>query len=838
MTMTFRDLAPRGLGPAMIAALEADFGASEPALTPLQQAVLEQTAALPQAGSRPEDLLLHAPTGSGKTLVAELAALGAIARARSVLYLVPTRALAEQKAREFTRRYAPCGIRVAVTTRERREDDGAILRGEIHWIVAVYEKALAFIARRPSLFSSLGLIAADEVQLLADRERGGAIDLFLTRWSLAKTRPQLLAFSAVLGDPEGLADWLGVRLFSFHQRPVPLREGVLNLDSGDFFWRDAESGAEGTEEDLIPPRADMKVTSDAEATLEALVEVALKAGPLLAFCSSRPEALRLAQNAASANAFPPAEGALAELAGLPGGWARDRFQTLLESGVAFHTSDLEAPYRDLVERAFQAGEIPFLAATPTLSEGVNLRAATVVSSATMPTTDPLTGSTVLAPIARARLTNQGGRAGRLGKGAPPFGRSILLARDDLQATSLWRGVILSQPEPERSPLADLPFVNALAELMFERTALSFADAYGFLRGTFGGRARVPGNLDAQLREDLEGGLRLGFWRLDRQGGPYRLTALGEALALTGICPQTATRWAGWLERANRPSTPVACLFLISLAEEWGNGPPRVEAAERRADVWPTSLRERLHQADGLSRALGELFEAEGGAPFVHHRAARRALILDDLLTGEDPADIERLHALPMGRLFGTASHGAWLASAAVEFTAAVQGPVALSDQFCDLAHRLEAIAFRRPAPQAATSRGAAPGAVAAPDPASRHPAPRPQVRLEFPPGQAGTFLFDGVRYELTPIPYALLLALARRAGEVVRYIDLMVDVWGNVIVEQQQMNYHRRVIGERTGNRELVNLIKTRSRWGMILELSPSQVSVPPEEAADATAAS
>jgi helicase len=103
-----------------------ETGVSE--LLPLQQKALTDYAFL-QGRSRPNNLLVLAPTSSGKTFVAELAALRHLEARRRVIYLVPTKALAEEKVRLFRERYAPLNYRIAVATRERPENRPPCRRG-------------------------------------------------------------------------------------------------------------------------------------------------------------------------------------------------------------------------------------------------------------------------------------------------------------------------------------------------------------------------------------------------------------------------------------------------------------------------------------------------------------------------------------------------------------------------------------------------------------------------------------------------------------------------------------------------------------------------------------
>src|SRR5271157_3608964 len=82
-------------------------------LMPVQQAAIEQGLFYRQS------FLVCAPSGSGKTLVGELAVMSAILdRLGKAAYLVPYRALAAQKCREFAKYYSPYGVKVVLAMGE------------------------------------------------------------------------------------------------------------------------------------------------------------------------------------------------------------------------------------------------------------------------------------------------------------------------------------------------------------------------------------------------------------------------------------------------------------------------------------------------------------------------------------------------------------------------------------------------------------------------------------------------------------------------------------------------------------------------------------------------
>ncbi|MBX3727768.1 MAG: DEAD/DEAH box helicase [Candidatus Sumerlaeia bacterium] len=808
----FADLAALGLPVPVLDRLAACVG---PTLLPLQQQALEQTGLV----SRHESLLVAAPTASGKTLLAELAALACLNRLGLVLYLVPTRALAEEKAAEFAARYGPLGIRVACSTRDRRADDAAILSGAVHLTVAVYEKALALLGTRPGLLARFGLLVADEVQLLGDGERGGAVDLFLTRWRRASRRPQLLALSAVLGNAEELAEWLGVGLLRAESRPVPLREGVLDLTTGRFRWRETRTGERGEEALLDEP-----ATGGEEGSLAAVADLARRLGPTILFCATRREALRAAFALAESAPFPPAEVALEALRSLEHDLSRERLEAVLTAGVGLHTADIPGSQRAVVERAFTDGELGVLVATPTLEQGVNLCAAAVVQTPLMVASWRGGLESALVPLSRARFVNQGGRAGRRGEA---LGRTMVFAEGPLAVERCWRAFVAAPLEPVQSPLGTTSLVGAVAGLLTAREAESAEELRAVLTATLGARRLDAATLEQRLSHDLADGERAGLWRAE-PGGRLALTGLGEVLARTAVEPATLAQWGPLLEGLEIAACRTARVFLVMLAEEWDRFPLGVEGAERRRNHWPTGLRQRLSATDPLAARLRVRLQEAGGLPFACHRAARRALVLDDWLAGEPLAELELTHGLPSGQMARLASEAAWLATAAAELAGAVgagadvvEGFEQLAGELATLTRPLEAPRSRPPAPMPAPAPLEATLAPDSPEPAP----PLAGVTLCFPADDPGVVRFRGEAIPLPPIPYDLLRLLAAQAGRVVSYERIHAAIWPDAQVEQQMIPYHRGRIEKSLGV-GIGDLIETRFKRGLRLRLDPSEVDL------------
>ena len=120
------------------------------------------------------NLLIQAPTSSGKTFIGEMAAIRTALRRKKVVYLVPLKALAEEKFDDFHRKYAAYGLEVIISTRDRREFDRQLECGNFSIAVVVYEKLAQLLVRRPERIEEIELIIADELELLSDPDRGRA----------------------------------------------------------------------------------------------------------------------------------------------------------------------------------------------------------------------------------------------------------------------------------------------------------------------------------------------------------------------------------------------------------------------------------------------------------------------------------------------------------------------------------------------------------------------------------------------------------------------------------------------------------------------------------------
>ncbi len=374
------------------------------------------------------DVVVIAPSGSGKTWIAERAISRALANGQTVCYTTPLKALSNQKFRRFRTLFGYHSV--GLLTGERRENTRAPV------VVATTE------ILRNQLYghgSFPDLIILDEAHYLADPERGSAWEEVI---ALAPPTSVLLLLSATISNAEVVANWMAsVRprppeLVTAEVRPVPLRYGLLH-----------EHGAVlpvGLAPYLLPhaPFQPLQVSRLLRLfhTLRGQ-----KLLPAIVFWPTR-------------RACDEAAAAFREL-DLPG--ARERAvaydqlareypllrthplrHTLISAGVAPHHAGHLLAWRIVVEEFLRDGLLSIVFATTTLAAGLDVPVRTVVlPSLTVWDTD---GPRAMRALEFHQMV---GRAGRRGKDRVGF---VLFLPEDQETLTTARTLMTSASEPLHS----------------------------------------------------------------------------------------------------------------------------------------------------------------------------------------------------------------------------------------------------------------------------------------------------------------------------------------------------------------------------------------------------
>jgi replicative superfamily II helicase len=541
VTSDIHSLEPYGFPAPVLAA----WAGSIPSLNQLQIDAINQYRLLEGC-----HLVVSAPTSSGKTLVGELAALRGVMERKRAFFLLPLRALVNDKHRQFTRTYQGFGIKVIRATGEVADDIPDLMRGHYDICLLTYEKFAALALGAPHLLEQVGTIVIDEVQMIADPSRGANLEFLLTLLRMRRQKgiePQLIALSAVIGDTNGLERWLGGRLLQRLERPVPLDEGILLAD-GRFRYLD-DKGAEQMVGPVITP--EYRKGSSQDWVVPLVRKLVREGKQVIVFRETRGAARGCANYLAEALGLPAAQTALDALPRADLSLASTVLRETLRRGVAFHTSDLDRDERLLIEEQFRAPGSPIrvIAATTTLAMGVNTPAEAVVVVGLMHPDD--------VPYTVAEYKNIVGRAGRLG--FVERGTSYLLATDHLQVHNSWNRYVKGVPEDLRSRFVSEdtdPRTLILRVLAAARNATAKGvpsdDIIGFLEGSFGvfqKRQAVENWMwpRQQLAAVLDELRRHGLVEA-ADGNCYHLTELGRFAGQAGVQVESIIR----LVQALRP----------------------------------------------------------------------------------------------------------------------------------------------------------------------------------------------------------------------------------------------------------------------------------------------
>ncbi len=316
------------------------------------------------------DVVVHAPTGAGKTLIFEL--WSNLGRPRGqAIYTVPTRALANDKLAEWRAR----GWNVGIATGDLAENLSAPV------LVATLE------TQKHRLIQGDGpsLLVVDEYQMIGDPDRGLNYELAL---ALAPARTQLLLLSGSVGNPQDVVKWLrrlgrDAVVVRSDERPVPLEE-------------------------VHASQLSYSVPSEIRGYWPRLVAKALAEdlGPILLFAPRRQATEDLAEELARQLPNPnpltltPAQ---KQLVG-------ERLARLLKSRISFHHSGLSYGARaGVIEPLAKAGQLRAVVATMGLAAGINFSLRSVALAG-----DSYRRDMAEQPLRPDEILQMFGRAGRRG----------------------------------------------------------------------------------------------------------------------------------------------------------------------------------------------------------------------------------------------------------------------------------------------------------------------------------------------------------------------------------------------------------------------------------------
>jgi len=171
-----------------------------------------------------KNLLVCTPTASGKTLIAELVAAKNIAEGKGkTVYIVPLKALATEKYKDFKRKYGHF-LRIALSIGDLDRAEPGLANND--FIVCTAEKLDSLIRHNSPWINYVSTVIVDEVHLMNDPGRGPTLEILITILKKILKNVQVVCLSATIGNPFELGRWLEAEVVQDDWRPVDLHKGV------------------------------------------------------------------------------------------------------------------------------------------------------------------------------------------------------------------------------------------------------------------------------------------------------------------------------------------------------------------------------------------------------------------------------------------------------------------------------------------------------------------------------------------------------------------------------------------------------------------------------------
>ncbi len=363
--------------------------------------------------------LVCAPTGTGKTLIAQAALFEALHAGTVAYYTTPLIALTEQKFHEMQASAVRWGFKpddVGLVTGNRR------VNPEARVLVVVAEILLNRLLHGDEFdFDHVSSVVMDEFHSFADPERGIVWELSL---SMLPRHVRLLLLSATVGNSREFLSWLE----RSHGRKLELVEGTERKVPLTYRW--------------VP---DMLLGEQLEEMAKGDPQV--RTTPALVFCFNRDECWSVAEHLKGLHLLGPDQRGPLNAAVDKLDWKQGvgpKLQQMLRRGVGVHHAGMLPKYRRVVEDLFQKKLLAVAVCTETLASGINLPARSVVLSSLVK--GPFGKEKPIDPSTAHQIF---GRAGR-----PQFDKEgfvYALAHEDDVKILRWKEKYDQIPENTRDP---------------------------------------------------------------------------------------------------------------------------------------------------------------------------------------------------------------------------------------------------------------------------------------------------------------------------------------------------------------------------------------------------
>lgn len=363
-----------------------------------------------------ESVVVCAPTGAGKTVIAQHAIHRALEQGCRIFYTTPLKALSNQKFYDFGEKYGYDKVGLLTgDTSINRVAQVVIMTTEVFRNM-LYGTNFGAVADN---LKDVRYVVLDEVHYMNDEQRG-------TVWEesiiYCPTNIQIIALSATVANCDELTNWINTvhsrtKLVNTDFRPVPLR--FYYFDSSQPFKLLPLLTPEGKLNKKIRPERpqwakgkDKRKKTYVKQIIQNLADANML--PAIYFTFSRKKCDEQMEKCAGLGLNTKAEQEEIKafidefIAENPHLYGNKHIEYLIQ-GVASHHAGLLPAWKNLVEKLFQKGLIKVVFATETLAAGINMPARSTVISATSKRTD--SGHRMLTANEFLQMSGRAGRRG-------------------------------------------------------------------------------------------------------------------------------------------------------------------------------------------------------------------------------------------------------------------------------------------------------------------------------------------------------------------------------------------------------------------------------------------
>lgn len=428
-----------------------------------------------QAIKRDENLLVIAPTSSGKTSVAKYAALyNCIHKGGRVIYTTPIKSLSNEKYGEMKELLIPYNIQPGLLTGDQKINTDSkfiimtaeILSNALFMIKNDADCKNEDIKNKFQLdkefITSVDCVIIDEIHFISDETRGHIWENILI---LLDSKVQIVGLSATIDNPEKFASWIGeikqkkITLVKKYDRPVPLEYAIFDGDdlntimniNGEYNYNVFTTSIEKLKN--LDTKHKKNKTNKVNYLLNNFIKYSQDKDLLqLCFiifskknCEKFAETVNigLITSKESAIAIKELEYKMAfHLKSYENMPRFKQIKSLIQKGICFHHAGLPVILKEVIEHMFKTGHIKLLFATETIAVGVNMPIRTLV----LCSIEKGTNNQNIRSLTAAEFKQISGRAGR--RGLDTKGLIVFLPLYNLPSEIHIRTELLFGPMPK------------------------------------------------------------------------------------------------------------------------------------------------------------------------------------------------------------------------------------------------------------------------------------------------------------------------------------------------------------------------------------------------------